>query len=548
MANSLIVEAQGQLKAGNFAESIHLAHQALALAPGDTSVLDLIGRAWQHLGRPYEALQAFDAIVQLKPSRPDGYFGLAGVFKKIGSSFDAAEALARGIQIDPVPDRLIELAELEVALGRYEHAFDVAARALTKDPRNFSANLIAGRSLVAMRRIEEADKYFFAAKQNESLSWRVAGHKGYALSIAGLFDEAEASLSESLRLNPLQGAAYELIFAGRRATWADRKAITKMEQLEEQGVLEDEELAPLLFALGKAWDDLEDPRRAMRFYDRGNLVRSRERGIQRPFRPDMEAKRWQTVRDLYPDKFSLTSGPCTAMPIFIVGLMRSGTTLVEQILARHPQVVPAGELDFWSGSEAIVIDQNANRIRPGSVGERRSAYLRLISSFGGLQDRVVDKYHANLSIAGIIHAAFPDSAIIHMHRNPVDTALSMWMTDSSSPFLWNREHIVSWIRMATEQAEYWRERIPSNRFLDVKYEDLVGDPFAWSSRIAEFCGLSQADGGQPNKAAPSNIRTVSVWQARQPVYKTSVERWKRYEPWLGAFQELFALQPNQNHP
>jgi len=218
--------------------------------------------------------------------------------------------------------------------------------------------------------------------------------------------------------------------------------------------------------------------------------------------------------------------------------MRSGTTLLEQILSAHPQVVGAGEIDFWHGSEALILDVDNRRVRTELLPDRRAAYMRLIASFGGHGRRVVDKFHANLRIAGLIHQVFPDSPIIHVYRNPIDTAISMWMTDSSAAYLWDRKHVVFAVRQAVEQASHWRSVLPHNRFLDVRYEDLVADPMRCTREVLDFCDLPWDDACMNANSIGKKVRTVSTWQVRQPIYQSSVDRWKRYEPWLGEFAEL----------
>jgi hypothetical protein len=276
----------------------------------------------------------------------------------------------------------------------------------------------------------------------------------------------------------------------------------------------------------------------MRHFDAGNAIRIRERGAKRPFDAESEADRWAVVRHVLEISTAPAEGLATGKPIFVVGMMRSGTTLVEQILASHPQVVGAGELDFWHGSETVIIDFGEPRLRTELLPERRAAYLRLIESFGGNALRVVDKFHANLRIAGLLHHLFPDSPIVHVYRNPLDTAISMWMSDSSAAYLWDRNHVVFAIRQAIEQAEHWRKVLPQNRFLDVRYEDLVENPERNIRRVLNFCGLPWDDACLESESQKKNVRTLSSWQVRQPIYRSSMARWRLYEPWLGEFEAL----------
>jgi hypothetical protein len=156
---------------------------------------------------------------------------------------------------------------------------------------------------------------------------------------------------------------------------------------------------------------------------------------------------------------------------------------------------------------------------------------------------VVDKFPGNLSVVGLIHHIFPAAHIIHLRRNPVDVAVSLWATysDPFSPLTATREGIVFAIQQARIQGDFWRETLPSDRFLDVRYEALVSDPETWVRTILEFCGLPFEEACLHASESTKKVRTPSMWQVRQPVYTSSMDRWKRYEPWLGKFKDLLEL-------
>jgi tetratricopeptide (TPR) repeat protein len=518
--------------------ALGLLQRSYAIKPGDQAILQMIGRCWTKLGRPIDALQAYEAMVLLEPNQPAGYLGLSEVFAEIGSSFNAAETLYRAAKCAPTKARFQKLANLELGLGRSEQALDAATKVLADDHLDLTANLIAGRLLTEKGELKAAERFWRAAKKSTSDTWRVDRHKAYAYSMIGAFEDSERCLEDSIRSNPRQGSAYQLMFSNRKATEADRERIRSLESLAEESGLIPEEKAPIQFALGKAWDDLGDPERAIRHYDLANAVRLEERNSGKPFSLSEMASHYEMHRRLFPRPSSSADVAAYGKPIFVVGMMRSGTTLLEQILSAHSEVKGAGELDFWPGSEAVLVDSETGKPRLESIPVQRAAYLRLLDSLGGLKKRVVDKNPANIQSAGFIHQIFPESAIICMRRNPVDTAISIWMTDASAPFMSSRRNIVDAIRLVTAQSDHWRRVLPSNRFLDLCYEDLVGDPEKWIRVVLDFCGLPWESACLNANKISNTVRTPSLWQVRQPVYQSSVARWKRYEPWLGEFREL----------
>jgi hypothetical protein len=197
-------------------------------------------------------------------------------------------------------------------------------------------------------------------------------------------------------------------------------------------------------------------------------------------------------------------------------------------------------MDFWTASESLIIDRNEVKVIEPVLDERRSTYRRILSQFGGNGVRVVDKFPGNLNVVGTIYRAYPNAHILYLSRNPVDIAVSLWATYSSpcSPLTTTRQAIVDAIRQSAIQADYWRQTLPADRFMKVVYEDLVADPETWIRRILEFCSLSWEDACLRASESQRTVKTPSIGQVRQPVYTTSINRWKRYEPWLGEFESL----------
>ena len=153
---------------------------------------------------------------------------------------------------------------------------------------------------------------------------------------------------------------------------------------------------------------------------------------------------------------------------------------------------------------------------------------------------MTDKNPANRLVYGLIHLAFPSCRIIHMRRNPVDVAISIYTTliRTGAPLVGNREDIVYALQEHERLVDHWREVLPSDRFLEVPYESLVTDRENETRRMIEFCGLPWNDACMHPEDNLRTVVTPSFWQVRQPVYSGSLNRWKRYEPWLGAFKEL----------
>jgi hypothetical protein len=219
---------------------------------------------------------------------------------------------------------------------------------------------------------------------------------------------------------------------------------------------------------------------------------------------------------------------------------RSGTTLVEQIVSMHPDVGPGGELNFWN-ERAVAWHRiaDAGVERPFLV-KAAADYLRVLRSIAPRAARVTDKMPFNFLWAGLIHLAFPRATIIHCRRAAVDTALSIHQTffHPTLAFPTGGPELVAYFHTYRQVTDHWRRVLPSDRYIEVDYEELTSAPEPVIRRIITACGLPWHDSCLRPESNPRAVKTPSKWQTRQPIYRTSVTRWRRYEPWLGPLRAL----------
>jgi hypothetical protein len=234
-------------------------------------------------------------------------------------------------------------------------------------------------------------------------------------------------------------------------------------------------------------------------------------------------------------------GDSSRLPIFVLGMPRSGTTLTEQIIASHPQVHGAGELpylmeiarrDIGSGS---VFPNNLHSLDRMKLTAMAAEYVTRLQRRAPGMRHITDKMPSNFYAVGLIHLMLPNARIIHVKRNPVDTCLSCF----TQPFSSEQNYTFDLAELGRYYVDYfrlmqhWREVLPTGAFLDVQYEDIVADKEVQARRIIEYCGLEWNDACLDFHKNKRAVQTASAVQVRQPIYQSSVERWRKYERFLG---------------
>ena len=321
--------------------------------------------------------------------------------------------------------------------------------------------------------------------------------------------------------------------------------------------LPEKQRAYIAFAAAKVFDDLGLHDKAFPLWIEDNaLVRARL-----DYDQAKEIESYRRLEQVFTSEFVArhrTSGIASALPIFIVGMPRSGTTLIEQIIASHTAVTAGGELhDFGRAVNAVAEDfQKTHRradfrypdfladFEPRDFAAIGNAYVAGLSARWLGSQRITDKMPANYLHAGIIHLALPNARIIHARRNPVDVCVSCFSKFFAGAV--NFSYDLKELGIAYSEYEktmaHWRRVLPPGTILDVDYESVISNTEAEIRRILNFCGLDWDDRVLEYYKTERSVRTASATQVRQPIYRTSVERWRNYEAYLGPLLE--ALGPS----
>jgi tetratricopeptide (TPR) repeat protein len=431
------------------------------------------------------------------------------------------------------------LAELLEATGDVEGAIESFRRAAAAAPETPAGRLNAVRALTLEGKYREAEAQLRQAIVLDPASDLLHKALGDALSKQGRFEEAIEACDRALAINPLQVPAHLIAVQARKCTQADRPRLGRMLSALGEASLDDEDRLFLHYAIGKMLDDLGEYREAMQHFDQANGIRRRNASFDRElFSGHVD---W-VIRRFTPAFFTAHADFAVddETPLLIVGMPRSGTTLVEQILSSHPQIAGGGELVFWTRRAASWGVSSASYLTPASARDLAGDYLAMLRRIGPSAARVTDKVPFNLFQLGLIHLLLPKARIIHCRRHPIDTCLSMYFTNFKEKFEFvsDKGDLAFAYRQYARLMDHWRAVLPSDRFVEVDYESLIADRQTLTRRLIAFTGLDWHDACLAPERNERTVITSSFWQVRQPVYVTSIARWRNYEPWLGELRQF----------
>ncbi len=556
----LLALATTLLRAGRPVDAIAPLREAALLQPSNPIIQHDLGLACLEVGRVPDAIAALQRAIAINPRYADAYFRLGIALEKLGNIGGAIVAYDRATELLPsLTEAWYRAGTLVFTLGHRDQAIGCFRRAAATGGKTSFGRLGKARALLIEDRNQEAElvlRKTLALDPQNALAHDLLGN---LLSEFGRFDEARACFDRAIAIAPLLAGCYYDLVRCRRVTTNDDGLLQRMEAALATPGLEAAQRLRLHLAIGKAADDLGDYALAMQHFDAAEAVR---RGSVPFDSAAFTVEIDRLIARCTPELIARASqvGSSDATPVLILGMPRSGTTLVEQIVSMHPEVGAGGELNFWNergaawhrsdapgnvadGNETPVVlteDQATENQAKEFLAKASADYLGVLRAIAPKAARVTDKMPFNFIWAGLIHLAFPRATFIHCRRAAVDTALSIHQTHfhPGLAFPTGGAELVAYFRSYQRITDHWRSVLPADRFLEVDYENLTSAPEPVIRRIIAACGLAWHDACLRPESNPRAVKTPSKWQTRQPIYRTSVARWRRYEPWLGPLRAL----------
>lgn len=529
------------LQQGNTADAISALNTAIELQPDSAAAHNDLGLIYLAERNVSEAGKCFDRAVEFNPQMAVAHYNRGLSLERQGLFADAISAFRHALAIDPeFAEARAKLANLLWSYGDESEAQDALRRVAAGRPDSVVGLLCQAKLLLDGGNPAGAESPLRRAIQLDRQATDAHSMLATALLELGQFADSAAEADLALALNPMQVAAWHHLIQAKKLTEADRPVIARIEWILKEEGLGSDARARLHLALGKAYDDLSEYDKAIRHFDEGNRLHFRRDA------PYVAAKHRETVDQIiatFGGEFFSRNAAFSSdseLPVLILGMPRSGTTLVEQILSSHPDIAAGDELAFWGERARNFAMDSSGRINPDWAKSTARDYLALLAKISPSARRVTDKRPQNFAVIALVHAIFPRARIIHCTRHPVDTCLSIYFQNFAQKmeFAYDRSDLAAYYRQYQRLMAHWRSVLPADRFVEIPYEELVADREPWTRRMIEFCGLQWDDACLHSDRNTRPVRTASVWQARQPVYQTSVARWRNYEPWLGPLREL----------
>jgi tetratricopeptide (TPR) repeat protein len=544
--NPDLIEAHNNLgnawvKLGRLPQAIEAYHRVLQLKPDSAETHSNLSKVLSDLHRFGEAIQSSSRAITINPGLAEAHANLGNALLDSDQPVPAIASYRRAVQLKPdFPEAWNSLGNALRSVGEFDDALQSYHRALERRPDYAEAHSNLGVALRLLGRTQEAEAYCRRALELQPDSALILSALGEIHADRGQFVEAAQMLWRAVALDPNLVEAWVSLGRLRKMTPEDDSWLAQVQRLLGQPLRPRERIS-LHYAIGKYFDDLKQFDDAFGHCQRANELTRQH--VPRHDRIRVARETDNLIRVYSAERLPAMSarGNASERPVFIIGMPRSGTSLAEQILASHPQVFGAGELSYWhAAAEKLNAQGQGGEPEATTLHKLADEYLRLLDSRSADAHRVVDKMPTNFMAAGLIHAALPNARFIHMQRNPVDTCLSIYFQDFGARISYANDlgDLENFYREYLRLMRHWGGVLPPSALLEVPYEGLVADQELWSRRMIEFIALPWDERCLEFERTERSVVTASKWQVRQRINTASIERWRRYQKYIGPLRSL----------
>jgi len=504
--------------------------------PNEPLLFNLIGACYKELGQLQGAAKMFEIATSINPNYSEAHFNLGVMHQALDHLELAVESYSKAIAITPnYPDAYNNLGTSLYDLGRLESSIESLEWAIAYKHDFSEAHCNLGKSLNDYGRVDAAIKSF-----KEAIVHKPNYAKAYfnlALSFKDIGDKKGflKNIEKTLDIKPEWGAANFHLSQVKKFKKNDPR-IAKMHSFLDKANLDMTDRINLNFALAKIYEDIGNHNQQFKFLEEANSLRKKELN----YLIERDIKLFSRIKEAFnppPLALNKASSKLDALrPIFIIGMPRSGTSLVHQILDSHNDVYGAGELNNLNKSVFPYIKENNNKDKSGfSAQDLHSIHEQYLDSLISLkvqEDVIVDKMPLNFRYIGFILMAFPEAKILHMKRDSMATCWSIYKSFfNGNSYSFNQEDLAQYYLFYKDLMSFWDSLFP-NQIYDVCYEDLTTNQEVETRKILKYCELDWDENCLNFHKNKTAVKTTSSMQVRQKIYQGSSEAWKKYESYL----------------
>lgn len=506
--------------------------------------------------KDYVAERICRGFLQRNPKHVEGMRQLALIAQDRGMLEDAEFLLESALKFEPDNVNLkISYIDILHKRQKFDKSLAIASQLLESNPGDPRYRLAKAHQLVAIGKFDEAlsvyDEILSSRANSRLTSPRLYLSRGHALKTIGRTGTAIESYRQAYEMRDTFGDAFWSL-ANLKTYRFSSSELEHMNELVSRSDMDQEDLAHVHFALGKAYEDSQEFELSFQHYDKGNEIRRKQTGYDgKAMSARLSLQRWVCNREFFESREGV--GYQSHDPIFIVGLPRAGSTLLEQILASHREVDGTLELHHIS-TLAQKLDGRRRKKDdpryPGTLAHLNQDTFRVMGEgfltetrvHRGLGSRFIDKMPNNFRHIGLIHLILPNARIIDARREPMASCFSAFkqLFASGQEFTYGLHEIGTYYQDYLELMKHWDDVLPG-KVLRVQYEDVIEDLEQQVRRILEYCELPFDTACVNFHETKRAVRTPSAEQVRQPIYREGLEQWRNYETWLSPLKE--ALGP-----
>jgi len=539
-AESLFNLGNVSQKRGRIEEAEATYKRALALKPDFTEAHNELGNMLKSAGRLDECVGSYERAIALRRDFLEAHNNLGNALHDLGRLEEAEVCFRRALEFRPSHAEVLNnLGTTLMGRGKLDEAETCFRQAIIHEPNFAEAFNNLGTTLEELGQLTEAESSYKAAIDLMPAYAKAQTNLGNTLRSLGKLEEAKASYSQAIALQPDYTEAYHALSAIKKFDAKDREVL-QMRDLHQNNSLSEEHRCQICFALATVCENLGDFAAAFEYYSEGNALRRKHLGHDRALVTEsfeklkfnyanLAAKRLEE-KDITPAKF----------PIFIVGMPRSGTTLVEQIISSHSLVAGGGELPFVAkhGGE---LASGISTVNIAAMTQFREQYLGATQPKWKHHIYLTDKMPQNFRFLGLIASVFPEAKIIHVKRRTAAVVwanYTMYFAKKGLSYCYCLSDILHYYNEYSDLMRYWQQSL-GERIYDLEYESLTANQNQETRKLIEHLDLSWEDACLSPQSNKRQVATASSVQVRKPVYQGSSDRWERYRPYLnGALDHL----------